>query len=322
MDLDRYKKNPKTQYLAENLERLLKEETDLLSLLEEDPNASLDSMKELAEADLKNIEIQKQALLEQMDNILKEEEEKRIAEEEFPNEIVLEVRAGVGGEEAALFAEELANMYRKYAEIKNWSVRVLDESESPLGGYKEASFEIRGRDVYKDLKFETGVHRIQRVPKTEKMGRVHTSTASVAILPIRKKSSVVISPADLEVTFSRAGGKGGQNVNKVETAVRLTHKPTGIVISCRAERSQQANREKAMEVLQAKLEALKIESDAKKYASERKEQIGNVDRSEKIRTYNILQDRITDHRLNKNWHGIETILKGNLEPIVDAFKSI
>lgn len=322
MDLDRYKKNPKTQYLAENLERLLKEETDLLSLLEEDPNASLDSMKELAEADLKNIEIQKQALLEQMDNILKEEEEKRIAEEEFPNEIVLEVRAGVGGEEAALFAEELANMYRKYAEIKNWSVRVLDESESPLGGYKEASFEIRGRDVYKDLKFETGVHRIQRVPKTEKMGRVHTSTASVAILPIRKKSSVVISPADLEVTFSRAGGKGGQNVNKVETAVRLTHKPTGIVISCRAERSQQANREKAMEVLQAKLEALKIESDAKKYASERKEQIGNVDRSEKIRTYNILQDRITDHRLNKNWHGIETILKGNLEAIVDAFKSI
>lgn len=322
MDLEKFKKNPKTQYLAESYERLLKEEADLLALLAEDPNASLDSMKELAEADLKNIDIQKKALTEQMDTILKEDEQKRLAEEEFPNEIVLEVRAGVGGEEAALFAEELADMYRKYAEMRDWSVRVLDESESPLGGYKEASFEIRGKDVYRDLRFETGVHRIQRVPKTEKSGRVHTSTASVAILPIRKKSSLVISPADLEVTFSRAGGKGGQNVNKVETAVRLTHKPTGIVISCRAERSQQANREKAMEILKAKLEALKAEAEAQKYASERKEQIGNVDRSEKIRTYNILQDRITDHRLNKNWHGIETILKGGLDPIVDSFRAI
>ncbi len=322
MDLEKFKKNPKTQYLAESYERLLKEEADLLTLLAEDPNASLDSMKELAEADLKNIDIQKKALTEQMDTILKEDEQKRLAEEEFPNEIVLEVRAGVGGEEAALFAEELADMYRKYAEMRGWSVRVLDESESPLGGYKEASFEIRGKDVYRDLRFETGVHRIQRVPKTEKSGRVHTSTASVAILPIRKKSSLVISPADLEVTFSRAGGKGGQNVNKVETAVRLTHKPTGIVISCRAERSQQANREKAMEILKAKLEALKAEAEAQKYASERKEQIGNVDRSEKIRTYNILQDRITDHRLNKNWHGIETILKGGLDPIVDSFRAI
>lgn len=322
MDLEKFKKNPKTQYLAESYERLLKEEADLLALLAEDPNASLDSMKELAEADLKNIDIQKKALTEQMDTILKEDEQKRLAEEEFPNEIVLEVRAGVGGEEAALFAEELADMYRKYAEMRDWSVRVLDESESPLGGYKEASFEIRGKDVYRDLRFETGVHRIQRVPKTEKSGRVHTSTASVAILPIRKKSSLIISPADLEVTFSRAGGKGGQNVNKVETAVRLTHKPTGIVISCRAERSQQANREKAMEILKAKLEALKAEAEAQKYASERKEQIGNVDRSEKIRTYNILQDRITDHRLNKNWHGIETILKGGLDPIVDSFRAI
>ena len=247
-----------------------------------------------------------------MDEILKEEAQ----EEELPNEIVLEVRAGVGGEEAALFAEELANMYRKYADIKGWSVKILDEAESPLGGYKEASFEIRGKGVYEELRFETGVHRIQRVPATEKSGRVHTSTASVAILPIRKKTSIVIAPADLEVTFSRAGGKGGQNVNKVETAVRITHKPTGIVISCRAERSQQSNREKAMQVLLAKLEQIKIEEEAKKYASERKDQIGNVDRSEKIRTYNILQDRITDHRINKNWHGIEKIMKGSMADII------
>lgn len=312
MDLSKYKNNPKTQYLASEYQRLLEQKEEVLELQKQE------GMAELAKEDLANLDSQGKAILFQMDEILKEEEK----EEQFPNEIVLEVRAGIGGEEAALFAEELANMYRKYAEIRGWGVRVLDEAESPLGGYKEASFEIRGRGVYEDLRFETGVHRIQRVPATEKSGRVHTSTASVAILPIRKNTKVEINPNDLEVTFSRAGGKGGQNVNKVETAVRLTHKPTGIVISCRAERSQQANREKAMAILEARLDEMKREEEDKKYASERKIQIGNVDRSEKIRTYNILQDRITDHRLNKNWHGIEKILKGEMGPIVDAFKAI
>lgn len=316
MDLSKYKQNIKTQYLAENLERLLKEEADILMLKNEE------GMGELAENDLKNIAMQKEALLLQMDDILTEDERKAAEEEAFPNEIVLEVRAGVGGEEAALFAEELANMYRKYAASRGWVVSVLDESESPLGGYKEASFEMRGQDVYKDFKQETGIHRVQRVPKTEKAGRVHTSTASVAILPIRKRSKVEINPADLEVTFSRAGGKGGQNVNKVETAVRLTHKPTGIVISCRAERSQQANREKALTILEAKLDQMKREEEDKKYASERKEQVGSADRSEKIRTYNFPQDRVTDHRLNKNWHGIENIMKGQIEDIIDAFKQV
>jgi peptide chain release factor 1 len=253
-----------------------------------------------------------------MDSILEEEKQ----EEEFPNEIVLEVRAGVGGEEAALFAEELATMYRRYAESRGWSVIIVDESESPLGGYKEASFEIRGRDVYKEMRFETGIHRIQRVPKTEKMGRVHTSTASVAILPIRKKTKFEINPADLEVEFSRSGGKGGQNVNKVETAVRLTHKPTGLTVRSTAERSQSANKENAMMILSAKLEELQREEEASKYAADRKEQVGVALRSEKIRTYNILQDRITDHRLNRNWHGIENIMKGDLADIVDAFKQI
>lgn len=312
MDLEKYKKNDKTKYLASEYERLQKEGEGLFNLKEEE------GMKEMAELDLKNIEDQKTALLSQMEEILKEDEK----EEEFPNEIVLEVRAGVGGEEAALFAEELANMYRRYADSKGWTVSILDESESPLGGYKEASFEIRGRDVYKEMRFETGIHRIQRVPKTEKMGRVHTSTASVAILPIRKKIKFEINPSDLEVAFSRAGGKGGQNVNKVETAVRLTHKPTGIVISCRAERSQQANREKALAVLSAKLEEMQREAEAEKYSAERKEQVGIANRSEKIRTYNILQDRITDHRLNKNWHGIENIMKGQMEDIIDAFKQV
>lgn len=316
MDLEKYKKNPKTQYFAENLERLLKEEADILILGQED------GMKELAENDLQNIEDQKKALLLQMDEILQEESRKEKEEEEFPNEIVLEVRAGVGGEEAALFAEELANMYRRYADSKGWSVSILDEAESPLGGYKEASFEIKGRDVYKELRYETGIHRIQRVPKTEKMGRVHTSTASVAILPIRKKTKFEINPADLEVEFSRSGGKGGQNVNKVETAVRLTHKPTGLVVRSTAERSQNANKENAMVILFAKLEAKQRAEEDAKYSANRKEQIGVVDRSEKIRTYNILQDRITDHRLNKNWHGIENIMKGQMDSIVDAFKQI
>jgi len=316
MDLEKYKQNEKTKYLAGNLERLLKEEADILLLIENP------EMKEMAESDLKNIEIQKEAAIKQMDEILEEEIKKEKEEEEFPNEIVLEVRAGVGGEEAALFAEELATMYRKYAETKNWSVSIMDEAESPLGGYKEASFEIRGRDVYKEMRYETGIHRVQRVPATEKMGRVHTSTASVAILPIRKNTKVTINPADLEIAFSRAGGKGGQNVNKVETAVRLTHKPTGIVVSCRAERSQQANREKAMMVLESRLDEMARIEDAKKYAADRKEQVGTGDRSEKIRTYNFPQDRITDHRLNKSWHGIENIMKGQFAPIIDAFKQI
>jgi peptide chain release factor 1 len=316
MDLSKYKQNEKTKYLAENLERLLKEEADILVLGKEE------DMKEMVEADLKNIEFQKEILLKQMDDILDEEERKQKEEEEFPNEIVLEVRAGVGGEEAALFAEELATMYRKYADTKDWTVSIMDENESPLGGYKEASFEIRGKDVYKEMRYETGIHRVQRVPATEKMGRVHTSTASVAILPIRKRSKIEINPADLEVTFSCAGGKGGQNVNKVETAVRLTHKPTGIVVSCRAERSQQANREKAMLVLEARLDEMKREEEDEKYSAERKNQIGVADRSEKIRTYNFPQDRITDHRLNKNWHGIENIMKGQMGSIIDAFRQV
>ena len=316
MDLSKYKNNIKTQYLAENLERLLKEEEGVLNLAKDE------NMREMAENDLKNIQEQKKVLIQQMDQIIEEDKRRQKEEEEFPDEIILEVRAGVGGEEAALFAEELANMYQKYAGMRSWSIKVLNESESPLGGYKEASFELRGQDVYRDLKYETGIHRVQRVPATEKSGRVHTSTASVAILPIRKTHKVEISPADLEVTFSRAGGKGGQNVNKVETAVRLTHKPTSIVVSCRAERSQQANREKALAILQAKLDEIKREEEDKKYASERKNQVGTADRSEKIRTYNFPQDRVTDHRLNQSWHGIENLIRGQIGPIIDAFKVI
>ena len=236
------------------------------------------------------------------------------------NKAILEIRAGAGGDEAALFATDLFRMYQAYSAKKNWAFMTLDESKNDLGGYKEIVAELRGKNVYDALKYESGVHRIQRVPATEKSGRIHTSTASVAILPFAEAKEIEIKEADLEVSFSRAGGPGGQNVNKVETAVRVLHKPTGIVISSRTERSQLANRERALEILRAKLLDEKIRKEEAAVSKERKEQIGTADRSEKIRTYNVLQDRVTDHRLNKSWHNIQNIISGNLDQIIESFK--
>lgn len=306
-EISRYKENPKTAYLAAELQRVIAEESEVQELAKGDLGA-------LAAEDLERLANQRVALVEEIERILKQEQ----SEEEFPNEAVLEVRAGVGGAEAALFAEELSRMYRAYAEKQGWSVRVLSESKTDLGGYKEAVFEIRGKGVYERLRFETGVHRIQRVPATEKSGRIHTSTASIAALPIRKKHKIEINPNDLEFEFSRAGGAGGQNVNKVETAVRIIHVPTGLDARSQAERSQNANKERAMGVLMAKIEALHEEQQAKQHAQERKDQIGTGDRSEKIRTYNTLQDRLTDHRIKQNWHNLPSIFAGNLEPVLDA----
>jgi peptide chain release factor 1 len=310
MDLSKFKENPKTAYLAAEFERLTTEENEVKELAAGDLGA-------LADEDLERIATQKAAVMTEMEKIVKADE----VEEEFPNEVVLEVRAGAGGEEAALFAEQLSVMYRAYADEKGWNVRVLYETKTDLGGYKEAAFEIKGLGVYKRLRFETGVHRIQRVPATEKSGRIHTSTASVAILPIRKKHKVDVNPADIDMEFSRAGGAGGQNVNKVETAVRLVHRPTGLEARSQSQRSQMANREQAMTVLMAKLEMYQEEKLAAEHAKTRKDQIGTADRSEKIRTYNSLQDRLTDHRIKESWHNLPGILAGNLEPVLDALEA-
>jgi len=313
LDLTPYKENKKTAFLASEYERLTAEVEELYAMVEHDP-----SMKELAAADITSLQEQQTSLLEQMQGILTAEEE----EERYPNEVVLEVRAGAGGDEAALFAADLVAMYGAYAEKMGWAMRQLSSSTNSVGGYKEAIYEIRGKDVYRILRFETGVHRVQRIPETEKQGRIHTSTASVAILPMRKKVQVEINPADIHMEFSRSGGAGGQNVNKVETAVRLVHIPTGIDVRCTSERKQESNREKAMEMLKAKLYELEREKEEKKYASERKNQIGTADRSEKIRTYNFPQDRVTDHRIKQSWHNIEGIMAGDIDDILQSLADV
>ena len=234
------------------------------------------------------------------------------------NEAIVELRAGVGGDEAALFAGELYMMYKKYAANKGWAFELIDSNKTSIGGFKSAVFELKGENVFPKLKNESGVHRVQRVPKTEKGGRVHTSTATMAVLPKASESEMTIRSDEIEVTFSRAGGPGGQNVNKVETAVRILHKPSGIVVSSRSERSQQNNREKGMELLRSKLLEIKKAEATGNITEERRKQIGTGDRSEKIRTYNFPQDRITDHRIKKSWSNIEKIINGNLDPIIEA----
>ncbi len=298
-----YKKNFATAYLAEEYERIECESRDALASAEDAPE-----LLKMAEEDVARIKERQKTILSEIEQILAKEKEV----ESEPVSVVMELRAGAGGDEANIFAKELKDMYQKYADSKRWKTKNIDD----------LTLEIAGRGAYDALRYETGVHRVQRVPLTEKSGRIHTSTASIAVLPIRAKSKIDINPSDLEMEFSRSGGAGGQNVNKVETAVRLIHKPTGIDVRSSSERSQLANREKALQILTAKLEQLHEEEQAKKHAAERKAQIGTGDRSEKIRTYNYLQDRVTDHRLKESWHNLPKILAGGIDEIVDTLRNV
>ncbi|OGY47384.1 MAG: peptide chain release factor 1 [Candidatus Buchananbacteria bacterium RIFCSPHIGHO2_02_FULL_45_11b] len=234
--------------------------------------------------------------------------------------IIMEIRAGTGGNEAALFAAELFRMYSRFAERQGFKVKILDSNRIGLGGFKEIIFEISGQNVYKNLKYESGVHRVQRVPETEKSGRVHTSAATVAVLPEAEEIDLEIKPQDLRIDVFRAGGHGGQSVNTTDSAVRITHLPTNTVVTCQDEKSQLKNKAKAMKILRSRILAHEQEKKDKETGDARRSQIGSGDRSEKIRTYNFPQDRVTDHRLKENWNQINKIMDGEIQPIVDQLR--
>jgi len=230
---------------------------------------------------------------------------------------IIEIRAGAGGQESALFSADLYRMYTRYAEARGWKCENLDSSPSDLGGYKEMIFQINGQDVYKRLKYESGVHRVQRVPATEAQGRIHTSTCTVAVLPEAAEVDVEIRPEDLEISVCRASGPGGQGVNTTDSAVQILHKPTRLIVRCADQRSQQKNKARALTVLRSRLLERKIAEENKKYADQRKEQVGTGERNERIRTYNFPQNRLTDHRIGLTLHSLPFIMEGDIDPVIE-----
>ena len=305
---------------------LMKEHSDMTDIVEKYreykkmKNAYEEAKEMLQDKDLKELaEMQMEECKEQLPKL---EEELKILlipkDKDDEKNIICEIRGGAGGEEAALFAGTLFRMYSMYAERKHWKLEVLNENATELGGYKEISFMITGKGVYSRLKFESGVHRVQRVPDTESSGRIHTSTATVAVLPVVEDVEVELNPADIRMEVFRASGAGGQHVNKTSSAVRLIHEPTGIVAECQTERSQVQNREYAMRLLKSRIYEIEKRKQDEELASERKSQVGAGDRSEKIRTYNYPQGRITDHRIGLSIYQMEDFLNGNLDEMIDA----
>ena len=269
-------------------------------------------LREMAKAELPDLETQKESLAQQLKLLLLPKD---------PNDdknVILEVRAGTGGDEAALFAGDLFRMYCRYADARGWRVEIMSEAESEAGGYKEVIALVSGQRVYSRLKYESGTHRVQRVPATEAQGRIHTSACTVAVLPEADEVDLDINPADLRIDVYRASGAGGQHVNKTESAVRITHIPTGVVVACQDEKSQHKNKAKAMKVLSSRiLDSMRAEQDAK-MAADRKSQVGSGDRSERIRTYNFPQGRCTDHRIGLTLYRLEAIMQGDLDEVVDS----
>ncbi|MDP2966892.1 MAG: peptide chain release factor 1 [bacterium] len=299
----------------EDLKNKIEENKEILKSHEDKELSSL------AETEIVQLSKKLKNLEEELENLFKlgAEKEKR---KDCPQSVIVEIRAGTGGEEAALFAADLFRTYSKYSQTKGWKQKVLDSRPSEIGGFKEIIFEIKDGDVWSSMKYEAGVHRVQRIPTTEKSGRVHTSTASVAILQKPKKGKIAINSRDLKIDTYKASGPGGQYVNKRMTAVRITHLPTGTIVTSQTERNLQQNKENALSILEARMLEKKIKEEEKKLKDERKTQIGKAERAEKIRTYNFPQNRVTDHRIKKSFHNIEEIMEGKLEPIISALQEL
>lgn len=309
----------------QNWQKLMKEHASIEKIVEKfreykkTKKAMEDAQEMMEDKELK--ELAEAEFYEAKDKLPKLEDElKELLIPQDPNDdknIICEIRAGAGGEEAALFAGTLFRMYTMYAETKGWKLDILNENETGLGGYKEITFMITGNGVYSRLKFESGVHRVQRVPNTESSGRIHTSTATVAVLPVVEDVEVEINPSDIKMEVFRSSGAGGQHINKTSSAVRLIHEPTGIVVECQTERSQFQNRDNAMKMLRTKLYDIEKQKQDSKISNARKKQVGSGDRSEKIRTYNYPQGRITDHRIGMNVFQFDNFLNGDLDEMID-----
>ncbi len=294
--------------LLEEVEKKVNENKSLLA-------GSDPELISLAEAEIAQLTEKKKILEKEIEKLIKEKDDSQKY-----NAVIVEIRAGTGGEEAALFAGDLYRMYSKFAASQGWQQKVINSHPTELGGFKEIIFELKDGDVFSKMKYEGGVHRVQRIPKTEKSGRVHTSTASVAVLPKPKQTQIKIRPDEIKIEYFKSSGPGGQYVNKRMTAVRITHLPTGIVVSSQTERNQLQNKENALSILSARLLEKKQKEQELQIGTKRKNQIGSAKRGEKIRTYNFPQSRVTDHRIKKTWHNIEEIMDGKLEKIIEALQ--